>query len=943
MSNQKIVKMKNGFPLLRIKILVVSGVFMLACNTKTPSNWKWETVEANGAPTERHEAGFVAYKDKLILIGGRRINPTDVFDTKTNTWTQKSATPIELHHFQPVVVKDTIYLIGAMTGKWPNEKPLDRVIKYYPKEDLYEFGHTIPEHRRRGGAGVVYYKNKIYLVGGITKGHMNGYQPWLDEYDPKTGDWKVLPNAPDARDHFQAVVSNDQLFVFAGRRTSTITRQDMALTSDHGNVYDFASGTWMPVTNNLKIPTQRAGNAAFVWNNEIIIGGGESLAHEVAHNEVEAFNSKTGTWQKWPSMLEGRHGSGYGIVGDYVYIASGSGNRGGGPELTTIERLKLPKDNTTNKNKNVDKTLVHKQWHTVEIAFEGPTTSETDKENPFLNYRLAVVFKHAEKEYTIRGFYAADGNAAQTSAKAGNIWKVRFTPEHIGEWTYSAELQYGDSLALKAASIKGKVTSISNANGKFVVAESDKEGTDFRAHGRLEAHKGYYKFKDSDKYWIKGGANSPENLLGYKDFDDTYRIQASNSEGEASTTMELHAYKPHLKDWKTGDPSWKNGKGKSLIGAVNYLASKGMNSSYFLTMNILGDGKDVWPYSNPDDVTRFDVSKLEQWEIVFQHMQSKGILLHFVLQETENETMLDDGDTGPTRQLYFREMIARFGHHLALNWNLGEENGPASWSPVGQNDAQRKAMAKLLKETDPYNHPVLLHTHAHDPLRSSILDSIIGYSYLDGLSLQQDKREIAAGVVETWRAKAKESGHEWLITMDEIGMWHTAALPDAQDPNHDTLRQYALWGTMLSGAAGVEWYFGAKHPHNDLTSEDWRERDRLWELTKNATIFFEENLPYWEMEPEHKLINSKDAYCLRKTGEIYAIYLSKSSRNTIDLTNVQGNFIVQWYDPLNGGALQTGSIEKINGGQVSGLGTPPSRDNNSIPHDWICLVKKVNN
>lgn len=943
MSNQKIVKMKNGFPLLRIKMLVVSGVLLFACNTKIPSNWKWETVEANGVPTARHEAGFVAYKDKLILMGGRRINPTDFFDTKTNTWTQKSATPIELHHFQPVVVEDTIYLIGAMTGKWPNEKPLDRVIKYYPKEDLYEFGHTIPENRRRGGAGVVYYNDKIYLVGGITKGHMNGYQPWLDEYDPKTGDWKVLPNAPDARDHFQAMVCNNQLFVFAGRRTSTITNQDMALTSNHGNVYDFASGTWMPVTNNLEIPTQRAGNAAFVWNNEIIIGGGESLAHEVAHNEVEAFNSKTGTWQKWPSMIEGRHGSGYGIVGDYVYIASGSGNRGGGPELTTIERLKLPKGDTANKSKSVDKTLVHKQWHTVEIAFEGPATSETDQNNPFLNYRLAVIFKHAEKEYTIRGFYAADGNAAQTSAKAGNIWKVRFTPEHIGEWTYSAELQYGDSLALKAASINGKVTSISNANGKFVVAESDKEGTDFRAYGRLEAYKGYYKFKGSDKYWIKGGANSPENLLGYKDFDDTYRIQASNNDGEASTTMELHAYKPHLKDWKTGDPSWKNGKGKSLIGAVNYLASKGMNASYFLTMNILGDGKDVWPYSNPDDVTRFDVSKLEQWEIVFRHMQSKGILLHFVLQETENETMLDDGDTGPMRQLYFREMIARFGHHLALNWNLGEENGPASWSPVGQNDAQRKAMAKFLKETDPYNHPVLLHTHSHDPLRSSILDSIIGYPYLDGLSLQQDKREMAAEVVETWRSKAKESGHEWLITMDEIGMWHTAALPDVQDPNHNTLRQYALWGTMLSGGAGVEWYFGAKHPHNDLTSEDWRQRDRLWELTNNAIIFFEENLPYWEMEPEHKLINSKDAYCLRKTGEIYAIYLPRSSRNTIDLTNVQGDFIVKWYNPLNGGALQTGSIEKINGGQVSGLGNPPSKEDNSIPQDWICLVKKVNN
>ena len=29
---------------------------------------------------------------------------------------------------------------------------------------------------------------------------------------------------------------------------------------------------------------------------------------------------------------------------------------------------------------------------------------------------------------------------------------------------------------------------------------------------------------------------------------------------------------------------------------------------------------------------------------------------------------------GPERKLYCRELIARFGHNLALNWNLGEEN-----------------------------------------------------------------------------------------------------------------------------------------------------------------------------------------------------------------------------------------------------------------------------
>jgi len=49
--------------------------------------------------------------------------------------------------------------------------------------------------------------------------------------------------------------------------------------------------------------------------------------------------------------------------------------------------------------------------------------------------------------------------------------------------------------------------------------------------------------------------------------------------------------------------------------------------------------------------------------------------LHFKTQECEIVNLLDNGELGPQRKLYYRELIARFGHHLALNWNLGEEVG----------------------------------------------------------------------------------------------------------------------------------------------------------------------------------------------------------------------------------------------------------------------------
>ncbi|WP_179078361.1 DUF5060 domain-containing protein [Colwellia sp. UCD-KL20] len=914
-----------------------------------PNNtWTWETVNATGTPVARHEAGLVAFDKKLYLIGGRRINPTSIFNTESKQWTNGSQTPIELHHIQPVLFENKIYIVGALTGKWPNEKPVDKVIIYDPQTDSYEYSHEIPEHRRRGGAGVTVHNGKIYIVGGITNGHMDGYKPWFDEYNPKTGHWKTLPDAPIARDHFQSAIIDNKLYAFAGRKTSKSTDEDMALTISYGNIFNFTSGKWEQTTTRNKIPTKRAGNAVFVWNNQLIIGGGESSTQVAAHNEVEAFNPQTKQWYNWPKLSQGRHGTGFGIINGYVYTASGSGKHGGEPELYTIERLKLPDENTL-KNlatiRNPPSTIkpLTKQWHTLTLNFNGPTVSENDKSNPFLHYKLLVKFTHNSSQTTITvpGYFAADGNAAESSATSGDIWQVKFNPNKLGEWSYKATLYSGENIALSKDYSIAKQAKLKQPKGDFLVIPTDKDDQSFKAHGRLIAKDGFFKFQDSSEYWLKGGTNSPENLLGYKDFDGTYRVAVQARDGEAAPNKALHHYSAHLKDWQTGDPQWKREKGRSLIGSINYLAKQGMNSAYFLTMNILGDGKDVWPYINHKDFTRFDISKLSQWEIVFEHMQDKGILLHIVVQETENEKMLDEGDTGPLRQLYFNELIARFGHHLGLVWNLGEENGYAKWAPNAQNTEQRKAMASYLKSNDPYNHPVLLHTHAHDPDRENILTPLLGFKDIDGLSLQQDKRELVPSVIKRWRKAAKDSGHEWLITMDEIGMWHTAALPDSVDSEHNTLRQHALWGSILAGGAGVEWYFGAKYPHNDLTSEDWRQRHNLWQLTQHAKLFFTQHVPYWLMKPcGENILNTNNNFCSQKKDEIYVFYQTKNNNIKINLpysfNGAPQLYDIQWYDPINGGLLLSGSKKQLISGNGITLGKAP----NNKDTDWVILIKK---
>lgn len=932
------------------RLIVFFSCLMLlsACGQRMSANqWQWEVLKTQGQPTPRHEASFVEHKGRLYLIGGRRINPVDVFDPQTNTWEARSTSPIELHHFQAVSLGDAIYILGAMTGGWPNERPLEKVMAYYPETDTFEYLHDIPKSRRRGGAGVVSHSGKLYIVGGITNGHIDGYQPWLDEYDPKTGAWRVLPSAQFARDHVQAVTLKDKLYVFGGRTSRHRTGEVMSLLVEHGEVFDFKTEQWLPVTDNLALPNLRAGNSIVAWGDDIIVGGGESPKHEASHTENDVYNTVTKAWSRWPDSLQGRHGTGYVQYNGYLYTASGSLNRGGGPELTSIERLKLPTlklpTQTRANPAAVSSDLpVHQQYNTVTLEFEGPDTSEQAQVNPFTDYLLEVEFTHKNSNITVRGYYAADGNAANTGASQGNIWAAKFSPQKLGFWTYKATMHQGENIAVNGLDSSVKGIGISNAQGQFRVVPSDKDGVDFRANGFLDVKGGYFYHPNTNKFWLKTGANSPENLLGYYEIDGTYRTEVQAREGEATAAESLHKFAAHSGDWNTGDPTWGEhaDRGKNMIGALNYLANKGMNANYFLTMNINGDGKDVWPFVSHDDFTRFDVSKLAQWDVIFSHMQAKGILLHMVIQETENERLFDDGDMGPQRQLYLNELIARFAHHPALVWNLGEENGPAPWSPVAQNDAQRKAMASYLKQADPYQHPVLLHTHSSAESKDEIVAPQLGHKPLDGLSFQVHPRESANSEVIKWRQKAAQSGHEWLITMDEIGEWHTAALPDSLDPNHDSLRRYALWGTLMAGAAGVEWYFGAKYPHNDLTSEDWRERDRLWDLSRYAQRFFVQHLPFWQMRPSNELLNVSGHYVFAKAGEVYAVYLHEHQSVTLDLSAVQGRFSVSWFDPNTGGALKEGSITELAGGANRALGSPPPKAAGVPGKDWVVLIKK---
>ncbi len=313
--------------------LLLCGLFLAAGSTFA-QDWQIHTTTDNSEVIKRHETGSVVEGSKIYVLGGRGNKPVQVFDSSQNKWSTLAPLPLELHHFQPVVLNGYIYVIGAFTCCYPTEPSVSDIYRLNIATNTWETFGTIPAARLRGSTGTVVYNNKIYLVGGNTNGHSGGAVDWFDEYDPATGSWRSLPDAPNARDHFSAAIVGNKLVAAAGRQTN-ITFGGMVAATD---VYDFDTGRW---TASVNIPTPRAGTMLGIKDGNVIIMGGETDTQVQAHDEVEAYHVASNAWRSLPRLDQGRHGGAGGVIANTLHAITGNLFRGGGSDVSTHETLSL--------------------------------------------------------------------------------------------------------------------------------------------------------------------------------------------------------------------------------------------------------------------------------------------------------------------------------------------------------------------------------------------------------------------------------------------------------------------------------------------------------------------------------------------------------------------------------------------------------------------------
>jgi N-acetylneuraminic acid mutarotase len=297
----------------------------------------WNDKDENENYTGRHECSFVQAGDKFYLMGGRESSQTiDIYDYATNTWSSLiNSAPLEFNHFQATEYQGLIWVIGAFkTNNFPSELPAEHIWMFNPASNEWIQGPPIPSNRQRGSAGLTVYNDKFYISGGNTIGHDGGFVAWFDEYDPATGIWTQLADAPRARDHFHSEVIGDKLYL-AGGRLSGGTGGTFKPVIPEVDVYDFSTLTWSTLSVNL--PTPRAAASVVNYNDKLLVIGGEvenENVYGVVTNDAlkitEEYNPISNSWSRIADLNFKRHGTQAIVSGNGVYTLAGSPNKGGG-------------------------------------------------------------------------------------------------------------------------------------------------------------------------------------------------------------------------------------------------------------------------------------------------------------------------------------------------------------------------------------------------------------------------------------------------------------------------------------------------------------------------------------------------------------------------------------------------------------------------------------
>jgi hypothetical protein len=274
------------------------------------------------------------------------------------------------------------------------------------------------------------------------------------------------------------------------------------------------------------------------------------------------------------------------------------------------------------------------------------------------------------------------------------------------------------------------------------------------------------------------------------------------------------------------------------------------------------------------------------------------------------------------RKLYYREMIARFGYHNAVTWNLCEEYD--YWQlPISPDMA--KSWAQYVYDLDPYDHPITVHNYAQ--YSDCAWKDFWGDTRFGAVSLQYRYTDYAFKV-KYFRDQIANCGRKIPVCIDEpIGTSQQADLDGCENNRlfcgSEYIRKNLIYPVYYSGGQ-LELFLEEK-----LSVEDFTKYETAWDYMWYARNSIRD-LDISSMQPHHDYVRGRTSSELCFTnGHDYAIYLPDGGECQLNLPD--GTFLLKFYNPRTGESEVAHS--SLEGNRTITIGR-------KVGEDWVIILVK---
>uniref|UniRef100_A0A1B0GDU5 Kelch-like protein diablo n=1 Tax=Glossina morsitans morsitans TaxID=37546 RepID=A0A1B0GDU5_GLOMM len=233
---------------------------------------------------ERSHAAASSLRNLLYVVGGKipsmPLHSAECYNPLTNAWTDIPPMSVKRYNFGISILGDMIYACGGNNGKVPHHR-----VECY--DILTSKWITCPNmNSNLEGARATMSDNCIYCVGTTIN------QTIMERFDPREGQWCLMPPLLSCRKSTDVVSHENYLFCSGGLNSNN-------LAQSNGERFDVRRNKWEPISSML---SAKYGHSLLEMDGDIYAIGGDKTF------TVERYNVSLNEWTLLSSHVEHAYG-----------------------------------------------------------------------------------------------------------------------------------------------------------------------------------------------------------------------------------------------------------------------------------------------------------------------------------------------------------------------------------------------------------------------------------------------------------------------------------------------------------------------------------------------------------------------------------------------------------------------------------------------------------